>query len=138
MPADTVAIARELLKHLNSWEEKPARFTLEELNNKNYSMMLQPLSTAAKERAYVDGSFIGVLPFAVYHKAAQSDTSEKAKAYDTLEKLAYWLENSPLPELGGKRTALQIEQTGTPALAQLDEETEVYQTIFNLRYKQTA
>lgn len=138
MPADSVAVAKDMLRHLNRWQDKPCKFALEELPNKAPALMLQPLASSGIERKYIDGSFIGQFTFAVYYRDDMMDTADKLSAYDTLEALAYWLENSPLPILGGKRTALKIEQTATPALAQTDDDTEDYQTIFSLRYKQSV
>ena len=138
MPADSVAVAKDMLRHLNQWQKKPCRFALEELPNKAPALMLQPLASSGIERKYIDGSFIGQFTFAVYYRDDMMDTADKLSAYDTLEALAYWLENSPLPILGGKRIALKIEQTATPALAQTDDDTEDYQTIFSLRYKQSV
>ena len=136
MPADTVTVARDVLSHLNSWEDKPCKFALEELPNKAPSLMLQPLAGSGILRRYVDGSFIGLFSFAVYYRTDMADTSEKLTAYEVLENLAYWLENSDLPELSGNRTSLQIEQTATPAIASINDDMQDYQTIFELRYKQ--
>lgn len=138
MPADNVAVAKDMLNHLNNWPDKPCRFSIEELPNKAPALMLQPLAGSGVERRYIDGSFIGLFTFSVYLRTEQTDTHDKLSAYDTLEKLAYWLENSDLPVLSGKRSAIKIEQSATPALALIDDDTEDYQTVFSLRYKQSA
>lgn len=138
MPADSVIIVNELIQHLNKWPDKPCRFSLEVLPNDAPALMLQPLAGSAVERKYIDGSFIGTFPFSVYFRNAQTDTHDKLSAYDSLEKLAFWLENSPLPVLNGKRSALSIEQSATPSLAFADDDTEDYQTMFTLRYKQSS
>lgn len=138
MPADTVAVAKDMLQHLNKWSDKPCKFALEELSKKSPALMIQPLAGSGIERRYVDGSFIGLFTFAVYLRAEQTDTHKKLSAYDTLEKLAYWLEHSELPELSGNKTAIKIEQSATPALAMVDDDTEDYQAVFSLRYKQSA
>lgn len=137
MPADTVAVARDVLQHINMWADKPARFTLEDLQNKSPSLMLQPLAGSGVVRKYIDGSFIGLFSFAVYLRIATTDTHAKLSAYNTLESLAFWLENNPLPTLSGNRIALSIEQTATTTLAAVDEGVEDYQTIFSLNYKQS-
>ena len=138
MPADTVAVAKDMLHHLNSWPDKPCNFAMEELPKKSPAIMLQPVAGSGVERRYIDGSFIGLFSFAVYLRSEQTDTHEKLSAYDTLEQLAYWLENSALPSLSGRRTAIKIEQSTTTALALLDDDTEDYQTVFSLRYRQSA
>ena len=138
MPADTVAVAKDMLNHLNSWPDKPCKFSIEELPNKAPALMLQPLAGSGVERRYIDGSFIGQFSFSVYYRTEQTDTHEKLSAYDILESLAYWLEHSSLPTLSGNRSAIKIEQSATTALALIDDDTEDYQTIFSLRYKQSA
>lgn len=138
MTNDIEVIEKQVLAHLNSWPDKPTRFTIEELRNKSPALMLQPLATARVVKRYVDGSFLGIFSFAVYLRLAISDTSSKINAYETLRSLAKWLETSPLPSLGTGRVATKIEQTATPALAQQDDDVEDYQTIFALNYKQSA
>lgn len=133
-----VAIARDMLAHLNSWPDKPVRFTIEELPNKVPAIMLQPLPNSGVVRKYIDGSFIGQFTFAVYYRVDQTDTKKKLSAYETLEALARWLETSELPVLNGNRKATKLEQTTTTSLAMMDEGIEDYQTIFALEYKQSV
>lgn len=136
--ADIAAVASDVLKHLNSWPEKPAKFSLEELPNKTNTLMLQPLANSGVVRKYIDGSFIGQFAFAVYYRADQTDTRKKLSAYATLEALASWLETTNLPTMTGNRKATKLEQTATPSLAMIDEGIEDYQAVFVLEYKQTA
>lgn len=138
MPADTVAVAKDVLTHLNTWPDKPIRFSLEDLPNRAPAIMLQPLAGSGVVRKYIDGSFIGMFSFAVYFRTDTTDTNKKLSAYSVLEALGYWLETSALPTLSGNRTAIKIEQTATTALTAVDEGIEDYQTIFALNYKQTA
>lgn len=72
MPADTVAVAKDMLNHLNSWPSKPCKFAIEELPNKAPAIMLQPLAGSGVERRYIDGSFIGLFTFAVYLRTEQT------------------------------------------------------------------
>lgn len=138
MVTDTTEITARVLVHLNSWPEKPARFTIDELQNSSPAIMLQPLPSSRIVKKYVDGSFLGVFSFAVYLRISAADTYDKINAYDTLRSLAEWLEATELPDIGNGRVATSLEQTATPALAEQDDDTEDYQTIFALNYKQSA
>mgnify|MGYP001025262398 CR=1 FL=1 len=136
MPADTVAVAKAVLQHLNKWDDKPCRFALEELPQRAPALMLQSQSSSGVLRSYVSGTFIGVYSFAIYYRADMTDNETRLSAYETLERLADWLKTGDLPELGGNRQALKIELTATPSLAQIDDDIEDYQAIFSLQYKQ--
>ena len=135
---EDTSIARDMRAFLNGWTEKPVpSFSIEQLTTAPPAMMFQPLSGSKVLRKYIDGSFIGSWPFAVCFRVNQTDTAVKLSAYDTLEKVASWLTSGVLPELGGAKIPLKIEQTSTPSqIAVYDDGTEDYQVLFALEYKQ--
>lgn len=134
---DGIYIVRALLQHLNSWSGKPCKINLEAFDKSATSMMMQQLSGAVKKREYVNGSYIGALPFAVYIRVTGADTANKLDATKALNDLAAWLETAPVPQLGGNRRVIKIEMTALPSLFErLQDGTEDYQAIFNLDYKQ--
>lgn len=138
MPADNSAIAKNVLDHLNSWTDKPCVFSLEKLPKSGNALMLQPLPGSGVLKKYIDGSFIGLFSFAVYFRIEQADTNDKLSAYETLEDLAYWIEHESLPVLSDHRQAISIKQESTSFLSLSSDDTEDYQTVFNLTYKQSA
>lgn len=134
---DGIYIVKALLQHLNSWSGKPCKINLEAFDKNATSMMMQQLSGAVKKREYVNGAYIGALPFAVYIRVTGADTANKLDATETLNNLADWLETAPVPHLGGNRRVIKIEMTALPSLFErLQDGTEDYQAIFNLDYKQ--
>lgn len=84
---DLSPIADALLRHLNTWDEKPCRFflTLEKIG---VSAAMQPLPGASKVRTYITGSYIGQFPFALYFRCGVDDTKNRLDAMATLNKAA--------------------------------------------------
>lgn len=136
--AITSAVANAMLQHLNTWQDKPFRFTLDDLPNKDGGIMLQPLQGSGIVRQYIDGSFIGHFSFAVYLRTDMADTKKKMEARQKLEDLANWLIHSPPPNLGPKRQATEIQQESPPVVAVIEDDTEDLQIMFSLYYKQAA
>ncbi len=140
---DNVIIEQSMLEHLNSWPDKPVEIKLDDLEKRDSSMMFQPLSGAKKGKAYVNGSYNGVFPFAVYVRTVNTDTKHRLDARKILNSLDEWFseknENKEfvnLPKLSGGNTALKIEMTSTPSIAaRYDNGTDDYQAIFTLSYK---
>lgn len=141
---DGVYIASSLIDHLNAWEGKPCEIKLEDFSKAPPSMMMQQLSGSYKLRSYVDGSYVGEYPFAVYVRVEGIDTATKLDATSCLLDLANWLAvKSPdgsmknLPVLAGGKTAIKIELESLPSLAvKFDDGTEDYQALFKMQYKQ--
>ena len=134
---DGVYIAKAMLEHLNSWEGKPVDIKFEGFTKTPPSMMMQQLTGAIKKRAYINGSYLGSWPFAIYIRVDGSDTAGKLDASEALNNIAEWLSLTPLPTLGDNRTALKIEMTGLPSIAaRYEDGCEDYQAIFELEYKQ--
>ncbi len=139
----SVIIEQSMLEFLNTWPEKPVEIKLDELDKKESSMMFQPLSGTKKGRAYINGSYNGEFPFAVYVRASNLDTKHKLDARKILNSLDEWFsakndkkEFINLPKLSGGNTAVKIEMTATPSIAaRYDNGTDDYQAIFTLSYK---
>lgn len=140
---DSVIIEQSMLEFLNTWPEKPVEIKLDELDKRESSMMFQPLSGTKKTKPYVNGSYYGSFPFAVYVRAANLDTKHKLDARKILNSLDEWFSKKNekkefinLPKLSGGNTAIKIEMTSTPSIAaRYDNGTDDYQAIFSLSYK---
>ena len=135
-------ISRVMLKYLNSWSDKPCEIRLETMDKAPilFSMAMQQLSGTVITKKYVDGSFFGAWPFAVYVRFGGVDTGKRLNADAILHALGEWLCNAAeLPDLGDKRTAISFEMTSLPAIAaQYDDGGVDYQAVFRLNYRQRS
>ncbi len=136
-------LVQALLEKINSWEEKPCEVKLDELGEKPPAMMLQPLSRARVVRQYVDGSYIGVLAFAVFIRVNSLDTRTRLNATGVLNNLGDWLEEKDentreyknLPVFNHDTQARSIEMSATPSIAtRYDNGYEDFQVIFEMQY----
>ena len=138
MNNDTL-IAKAMHAYLNSWPDKPCDIRLEILDKapSEFSMSMQQLAGARELTRYIDGSFIGAWPFAVYVRFGAADTSKRFDAVSYLENIGDWMNDGNLPNLGESRTANSIKMTSLPSIAGAYEDGGVdYQAIFQLTYKQ--
>lgn len=138
---DDQLIAKSVYDHLNAWPEKPCQIRLELMDKAPiaFTMSMQQLSGTRVLRRYIDGSFKGAWPFAVYVRMSASDTAKKFNAVSILETLNQWLMSADLPQLGTGRTASGFEMTALPAIAATYEDGSVdYQAVFQLEYKQRS
>ena len=134
-------IAKAIYDHLNQWPQKPCQIRLEMMDKAPiaFTMSMQQLSDTRILRRYIDGSFTGAWPFAVYVRMAASDTAKKFDAVSLLETLNQWLMTQPVPDLGTGRTATRFEMTSLPSIAATYEDGSTdYQAIFQLEYKQRS
>lgn len=134
-------IAKAIYDHLNQWPQKPCQIRLEMMDKAPiaFTMSMQQLSGTRILRRYIDGSFTGAWPFAVYVRMAASDTAKKFDAVSLLETLNQWLMTQPVPDLGTGRTATRFEMTSLPSIAATYEDGSTdYQAIFQLEYKQRS
>lgn len=136
-------LVQTLLDKVNSWSEKPCEIRLDELGEQPPSMMLQPLTRARVVRQYVDGSYIGILAFAVYIRVNSQDTRTRLNATGVLNSLGDWLEARDedtreyknLPQFTNDTQARSIEMTATSAIAtRYDNGYEDFQVIFEMQY----
>lgn len=136
-----ILIARAVYAHVNRWPDKPCFCNMETLDKSflSCSMAMQQLSGTVVERKYIDGSFIGVWPFAVYVRISGRDTSKQFDAVATLEALNEWLSAEQLPSIGANRLPEKFQMTSLPSVAAEYENGSVdYQAVFSLTYRQTA
>lgn len=134
-------IAKSVYNHLNQWPQKPCQISLEMMDKAPiaFTMSMQQLSGTRIMRRYIDGSFTGAWPFAVYVRMSASDTAKKFDAVSVLETLNQWLMTQPVPDLGTGRTATRFEMTSLPSIAATYEDGSTdYQAIFQLEYKQRS
>lgn len=133
-----VIIARAVLNHLNAWPCKPCPIRLETMDKAPiaFIMAMQQLSGSVVLRKYINGSFAGAWPFAVYIRMANTDTAKRLDAVGTLEALNEWLSEAELPDLGEGRVADGFEMTALPSVAATYEDGSTdYQALFRLTYK---
>lgn len=105
-------------------------------------MMLQQLAGSIIERKYVDGSYIGKFPFAVYVRTESKCTKDTITATGILMDLASWLTETDeeenfinLPVIDEKTQATEFEMASAPSIvAQYEDGAEDYQAVFTLKY----
>lgn len=140
---DGAYLVQAMLDKVNGWSEKPCEVRLDELGEKPPAMMLQPLARARVVRQYVDGSYIGVLAFAVFIRVNAFDTRTRLNAAGVLNSLGDWLEEKDentreyvnLPVFTNNTQARSIEMTATPSIAtRYDNGYEDFQVIFEMQY----
>lgn len=135
-------ILQGVLTHVNKWPDKPCRINLETLEKAppKFSMSMQQLAGTVVTRQYIDGSFVGAWPFAMYIRFSGVDTGKRLNAVGLLSSFKDWLCNeSGLPNIGDNRTAVSFEMTSLPAIAsQYDDGGADYQAVFRLNYKQRS
>ena len=140
MPVNNdVLIAKAILNHLNAWPDKSCNIRLETMDKAPivFSMSMQQLSGTRVLKSYINGSFIGAWPFAVYVRFGNADTAKRFDAVSYLEALGLWMGEAALPSLGESRVADSIEMTSLPAIAAQYEDGGVdYQAIVQLTYTQ--
>ena len=133
-------LVQTLLEKVNDWSGKPCEIRLDELGE-------QPpcayVTRARVVRQYVDGSYIGILAFAVYIRVNSQDTRTRLDATGVLNSLGDWLEARDedtreyknLPQYTNDTQARSIEMTATPAIAtRYDIGYEDFQVIFEMQY----
>jgi len=141
---DGVYIVKSLRDFLNKkWTGKMCNIELEKFGKYPPSMMMQQLSGAFIDRKYVDGSYIGIFPFAIYVRVKGESTADTLDAIKQLNNLYLWLietdedeEYINLPELDSFTEALEFEMSSLPSIVgRYDDGAEDYQAIFKLKYK---
>ncbi len=126
-------IAKKLVDFLNTWEEKPTEILFEHFT-KGACMVFQQLSGTVVDRKYINGSYLGSFPFAVYVRTDGSDTKSRLDATAVLYSLVNWLKSQEPPDIGENRIASEFETT-TPSQAGVYEDgTEDYQITLTLNF----
>jgi len=133
------SIAEQMVDFLNEWPDKPVRIQLGALPKDAPGMMMRQLSGAVCEKAFVDGSFVGRWPFAVFVRTGGGDARERLDADGVLHALAGWLAGADMPDLGDGRAAVGIEMAQLPAIAAaFNSGVEDYMAVFSLKFSQSS
>lgn len=132
-------IAQHVIDHLNAWEDKPCAIKLEfpKRNTGNLMMIMSPLSGTVIGRSYIDGSFVGNWPFAVYVRISSVDSDKRMTATGILNALGDWLISADLPVFEDDRyLPIKFEMTSYPSVSmEYDDGTTDYQAIYSLKYR---
>jgi len=140
---DGVYIVKALRDFLNKkWTGKMCNIELEKFGKYPPSMMLQQLSGAFIDRKYVDGSYIGIFPFAIYVRVKGESTADTMDAIKQLNDLYHWLiemdneeEYINLPVLDNYTESMEFEMSSLPSIVErYSDGIEDYQAIFKLKY----
>lgn len=131
-----MTIAEAMLNYLQQWEPT---ISLDAIDKKTPSIMLQPLTGAVREKEYYNGGFIGSWPFAIYFRVKGNSSKNRIWAAQKVMRFNEWLEGMEMPELGERRTALSIRPATLQSVAARHESgTDDYQSVWALRYRQLA
>ena len=130
------SIAKILHGWLNTWTDKPTGIAFDDFSKGPPCMTFQPMSGTLIERKYVDGSYIGVYPFAVAMRISGEDTVERIDAHATLSALGEWVRDSAPPTLGDGRTATEFDPSTPAKTSVYDNGAEDYQIIITMKYRQ--
>lgn len=138
--ANDVLLVRVLLDYVNSWADKPVQISLEVTDKEPPAMMMQIQGNTIPVKEYIDGSYIGQLPFIMYIRIDGNDTASKLDAYETMDNFYKWLQenesNKTVPYLNSKDKYQKIEMTSSTTMsAQYDNGYEDYSAVFILTYQ---
>lgn len=130
-------VVEAVWRWLNTWPQKAVHIGLDALEKTAPSMMVQPLSGTVVQREYINRSFLGSWPFAVYVRANAGDNADRVDAFGMLMALWEWMRAGPLPDIGERKTPMKIEMTSLPSLMMRYEDgSEDYQAVFALTYRE--
>ncbi|MBQ8640647.1 MAG: hypothetical protein IJ480_00385 [Clostridia bacterium] len=139
-------VIRKICDHINGWEGAPCLFLPESREGGLPGMpvsgkklpagAVMALSGPAKVRSYVDGSFIGEVPFAVFLRTGGHSPGEGLETLEWYEKLTRYLETfAPSPD--ADRVYGCCIPSALPAVSSVEADgTEEYRASFTVRYRQ--
>ena len=136
------SVIGKICDHINAWDGAPCRFLPESREGGLAGLpagkdlpagAVTALSGPVKLRAYVDGSFIGEIPFAVYLRTA-STPGDGLEALEWFAALTRYLGTfAPSPDT--HRVYECCRPTALPAKSSVEEDgTEEYRASFTVRY----
>lgn len=136
---EQVQVARALLAWLNTGCPLPRRvekIEAEYLANST-SMGLFAAAAPFKTREFISGAYEAQFQFSLHYRTAPACSEQRLDAMEALNGLAGWAEqNEPLPELGGKMTAVHVERSSPAVLAaRYEDGSEDYQIFMVLTYQ---
>lgn len=113
----------------------PCLITVDEAERTGTQLWIQPLAGTNKIKQYTSGSYIGLLPFAIYYQLTNHN-GEMAQLDIPLYNIAKFLDTIQLNQVkSSDYTIVSIEMTSTPnAFRRSDDGTTVNQAIFQIKY----
>lgn len=131
-------IAEALLKWLRTCHSIPSDITLSYQNLGECSgMSLHTLKGTVKRKEYVDGSYEGYYPFAIYFRDMPDSTNTRLECTDILDKIGSWVdEQYDYPELDDNRIINSINMVSNATLVKRFENgVEDYMATFELIFE---
>ena len=131
-------IAEALLKWLRTCPYMPEGMKLAYQNLGDSSgMSLHTLKGTIKRKEYVDGSYEGYYPFAIYLRDMPDSTNTRLECTDILDKIGAWVdEQDDYPELDDNRIINSINMVSNATLVKRFENgVEDYMATFELLFE---
>lgn len=143
---DEGCVIRKICDHINAWEGAPCLFLPESREGSGTGRTpsgkklpagaVTALSGPVKVRAYVDGSYAGELPFAVYLRIPHTP-GDGLEALEWFGKLTRYL-GTFAPSRDTERVYGCCEPTTLPARSSVEDDgTEEYRASFTVRYRRS-
>ncbi|MBR5445893.1 MAG: hypothetical protein IKV57_07215 [Clostridia bacterium] len=145
--AEEYSVIRKICDHISGWEGAPCLFLPESREGGLPGMPVSgkalpagavtALSGAVRVRSYVDGSFIGEIPFAVFLRVPQTP-ADGVEALEWFAALTRYLADfAPQPDPCRVYECCRL--TALPARSSVEADgTEEYRASFTVRYRQKA
>lgn len=131
-------IAEALLHWLRSCPYKPSDLPLayQSLGDSS-GLSLHTLKGTVKNVEYIDGSYEGVYPFAIYLRASPDSTNARLDCTNILDTIGSWVdEQEGYPELDDNRNIVSINQISNATLVKRFENgVEDYMSTFELVFE---
>ena len=131
-------IAEALLKWLRTCPYMPEGMKLAYQNLGDSSgMSLHTLKGTIKRKEYVDGSYEGYYPFAIYLRDMPDSTNTRLECTDILDKIGAWVDDQEVyPELDDNRIINSIDMVSNATLVKRFENgVEDYMATFELLFE---
>ena len=145
--AEEISVIRTICDHISSWEGAPCLFLPESREGGLPGMpasgkalpagTVMALSGSVRVRSYVDGSFIGEIPFAVFLRVPHTP-ADGVEALEWFAALTRYLETfAPFPDTDRVYECCRL--TALPARSSVETDgSEEYRASFTVRYRQKA
>lgn len=118
---------------------KDTQLRYQELNDKEgtSSLSLHTLKGSVKDTVYVDGSYRGYYPFAIYYRTSPDSTNTRLSAVDLLDSIADWIDSQDeLPVLTGLDYVTEVSSVANAVLnKRYSDGTEDYVATFELYFE---
>lgn len=135
---DLKCLAEVLLKWIRTCPNMPDGMTLAYQNLGNDSgMSLHTLKGAVKRKVYIDGSYEGYYPFAIYLRDVPDSTNTRLECANVLDTIGEWIDSQTVyPDLGGNRVVSEVNWVANATLVKRFENgVEDYMATFELVFE---